>query len=290
MQYIERTTLTQTWLSRGQWALALAFLLAACGGNNSGNSSNDRGADEGGASGAGDGAGGSAGEAGGKAGSDGGNGGSVTGGAGGRGGSGTGTGGAGTGGAGTGGAGTGGAATGGTGTGGTAGMGGTSATGPQPSAAAMFFKTSCAECHGDAGEGTKLGPELQHPVRDFATWVIRTGRQHPVYPKPMKAVSEAVLNADLLGGIFAMLDAVPKPKDGKGLYLDYCGNCHGADGKGTLVKHPLGMKSATDFINNVRKGHHQGEFVKRTSYMPKWSAAQLSDAEIRLMQTYVAGL
>lgn len=40
-------------------------------------------------------------------------------------------------------------------------------------------------------------------------------------------------------------------------------------------------------IQNVRNGHHAGEFDRRTGFMPKWSADELSDAEINLIYDYV---
>src|SRR5687767_1034130 len=48
-----------------------------------------------------------------------------------------------------------------------------------------FFQKECATCHGPQGEGSVKGPDLQHPVRDFYTWVVRNGRMHPNFPEPM---------------------------------------------------------------------------------------------------------
>jgi mono/diheme cytochrome c family protein len=69
-----------------------------------------------------------------------------------------------------------------------------------------------------------------------------------------------------------------------------CANCHGANAKGGVVAHDISTKSASDFVSNVRAGHHPGEFDNRKEFMPKWTGAQLSDAEIRLIFGYVDGL
>lgn len=81
-----------------------------------------------------------------------------------------------------------------------------------------------------------------------------------------------------------------KPTTGMGLYKDFCMACHDPDARGTTVGQTIRGKTAEVLIQNVRGGHHAGEFSNRTSYMPKWSSAQLTDAEIRLIHTYVSTL
>ena len=148
----------------------------------------------------------------------------------------------------------------------------------------------CVLCHGANGEGTDKGPEIQHPVVDFATWVVRNGRVHPMYKEPMiKFPEELVSNAQLMG-IWTFLQNQPKPTTGMGLYKDYCESCHGADAKGGVTMRPIDTLTVNAFIMDTRAGHHPGEFANRREYMPKWTAAELSDAEIRSIFMYVQGL
>jgi mono/diheme cytochrome c family protein len=149
----------------------------------------------------------------------------------------------------------------------------------------------CVPCHGPEGAGVpEMGPEIQHPVIDFSTWVVRNGRMHPAFKLPMLKYGPDVLPDAQLQGIFAFLASRPKPTTGAGLYKDYCENCHGADGKGGVTMRDISAAPVADFISDSRAGHHPGEFSNRREYMPKWTAAELSDAELRLIFMHVDGL
>src|SRR5688572_24130220 len=83
----------------------------------------------------------------------------------------------------------------------------------------------CSVCHGPEGAGlADKGPEIQHPVIDFSTWVVRNGRTHPGYKEPMPKATADMLPDAQLQGIFAHLAKPPKPTTGEGLYKDYCLN------------------------------------------------------------------
>jgi mono/diheme cytochrome c family protein len=149
----------------------------------------------------------------------------------------------------------------------------------------------CAPCHGNEGAGVSgHGPDIQHPVVDFSTWVIRNGRTHPNFPEPMAKFTTDMLPDAQLQGILSYLAARPKPTTGAGLFIDFCANCHGADAKGGVTMRPIDTEPMSAFLMNVRNGHHAGEFSARRDFMPKWTAAQLSDADVRLIATHVGGL
>jgi mono/diheme cytochrome c family protein len=135
-----------------------------------------------------------------------------------------------------------------------------------------------------------MGPEIQHPVVDFSTWVVRNGRVHPDYKLPMLKYTPDMVSDMQLQGIFSFLAARPKPTTGAGLYKDYCENCHGADAKGGVTMRNISAEPVAAFIADSRSGKHPGEFSNRREYMPKWTATELSDAEIRLIFMYVDGL
>jgi mono/diheme cytochrome c family protein len=82
----------------------------------------------------------------------------------------------------------------------------------------------------------------------------------------------------------------PKPTTGAALFKDFCANCHGADGKGGVTMRNITSapaNTAAMYLSNVRGGHHPGEFGNRREFMPKWTAAQLTDAEVRLIFNFV---
>ncbi|HEY0709080.1 MAG TPA: c-type cytochrome [Polyangia bacterium] len=145
----------------------------------------------------------------------------------------------------------------------------------------------CSVCHGADGSGTMKGPDIQHPVVDFGTWMVRNGRMHPSYMDPMPMYLPAVISDVQLQAIFAYLAAPPKATTGQALYKDFCANCHGADARGGPTMRNISTQTAAVFIMHVRSGHHPGEFSNRREYMPKWTATELTDAEIRLISTYV---
>jgi len=180
--------------------------------------------------------------------------------AGGRGG-GSGAGGAGRGGAG--GAGRGGNAGGGAGRGGAgggAGRGGNAGTSSGGSAGQTAFAV-CMPCHGSDGTGVAgKGPDIQHPVVDYSTWVIRNGRMHPDYPEAMPKFTTDLLSDANLQSIFTFLAAFPKPTTGAGLFHDYCANCHGADALGGVTMRPIATEPMTMFTTMVRSGHSPGMF------------------------------
>jgi mono/diheme cytochrome c family protein len=134
-----------------------------------------------------------------------------------------------------------------------------------------------------------LAPELQHPVADFATWVLRKGRDTGQYPQPMVARSEAEISDQQLEEIWSWLSSFENPTSGQGLYEDFCANCHGADARGGRVGIPIFEEESDDIQKQVREGE-DGSFAEIDSYMPARTAAELSNAELTLIAEYVAGL
>ncbi len=175
------------------------------------------------------------------------------------------------------------------GSGGAAQSSGGAITDPQ-----QFYAVNCALCHGPRGEGVaSLGPEVQHPVRDFSTWVVRNGRQgHPSFPaSKMAAFTPAALPDAVLNGIWDWLStpALAKPTTGQALFHDYCSNCHATGVGGTAGHNAKGEPLAT-VLQMVRGGHSLTQFSSRTGYMSKWTASELTDAEVGLIVSYLDAL
>jgi mono/diheme cytochrome c family protein len=141
----------------------------------------------------------------------------------------------------------------------------------------------CITCHANAGQGvTLLAPEIRHAPLAYFNYVTRTGRVGSAM-EPFTA--EKLSDADM-AAIHTWLSGLPKPASGEQLYLDFCGNCHGADGTGSVVPVAArgGMKSAT--LQLVRMGHGTDPSL-RQGYMPPASPAELSDAELGLIADYL---
>lgn len=151
------------------------------------------------------------------------------------------------------------------------------------------YTTTCAPCHGPQGEGTALGYELQHPVEDYATWVVRNGRPAGGELAGVMAAYDADAFSDAdLEATWAWLQAMPRAEDGEGLYLDFCGNCHGADGNGGAVREGA-RSTAQSIMRHVRGGEGGSNFSARERYMPAFSADALSDAELALIIDFLGG-
>jgi mono/diheme cytochrome c family protein len=149
----------------------------------------------------------------------------------------------------------------------------------------------CGYCHGPNGEGSNLAPEIQHPVEDYATWVIRNGRMgHPDYENDMPAYGPDVLSDELLQQIFAFLQDFPEPTTAEGLFLDHCANCHGADGKGGVTMRDITREGVQQVISKVRMGSHDGDFGNRREYMHPYTTGQLSDEQVQMLADYVQTL
>lgn len=153
------------------------------------------------------------------------------------------------------------------------------------------FTANCAGCHGATGEGTASAPQIRSPHEGYATWVVRNGRNTLGYPAPMPSFSEAQLGGNDLDEIFTFLQSQPMPTDGQGLYLRFCGNCHGPTGSGGVV----GESAADDaedrgeFFEVVRGGKGGSSYGARRDYMPGRGAGELSDAEVEKIRLFLVG-
>ncbi len=179
----------------------------------------------------------------------------------------------------------------GTGGAGTAGSGGGSLESPE----ALRYRISCLPCHGQLGSGIStpelLGPEIQHPIADYARWVVRNGLPGVGYKEPMEPWTTIALPDADLELVLGFLNKLPKPLTGQQLYGDYCGNCHGADGKGGVTLVDVTTPTAlANFTTVVRAGAALGQYNLRSDYMPAFDPTVLTDAEVQLVSDYVSGV
>jgi mono/diheme cytochrome c family protein len=169
---------------------------------------------------------------------------------------------------------------------GSGGSAGSVATAPEDQ---MLYNLNCGLCHGEQGKGGVLAPEIQHPVREYATWVVRNGRAQTAYPKPMDKVGPDKLSDAQLTLIFDYLSQPPQPTTGKALFQDYCANCHGADARGGPTQRDI-TGEVGKVQELVRNGKSIGQYQMRHDSMPKFPSSLLSDAEVLLIRDYVDSL
>jgi mono/diheme cytochrome c family protein len=168
-----------------------------------------------------------------------------------------------------------------------AGQGGSAGSGAVPTDGKGLYDFNCKSCHGEQGVGGPLASEVVHPVREYATWVVRNGRPLIApWPKAMEKVGTDKLSDAQLNLIWDYLDQPAKPTTGPALYGDYCANCHGADGKGGPTTRPLAGEGK-NVLKLVREGHNIGQYAMRHDSMPKFSTTQITEAELNLILAHV---
>jgi mono/diheme cytochrome c family protein len=148
------------------------------------------------------------------------------------------------------------------------------------------FANQCASCHGPEGKGTTTGPQIQFTSPAYGKWVTRNGRNGIDYPGAMTAYGTDRVTDVQLNEIIDFLHAQTRPTTGPELYKTLCANCHGTGNEGGPASESLaGRLDSTDDIRNGKGGTNYGS---RLVYMPSWSAAELSDAEVDLLNTYIS--
>ncbi len=145
------------------------------------------------------------------------------------------------------------------------------------------YEVRCAGCHGEEGEGTDRAPQLRFRADEYATWVVRNGRESTKFPNDMPAfedVSDAQLDEML-----AWLGSFPNPTTAQDLYARYCGNCHGPDGRGG--GEPAVGEEYSKTREQIREGEGDGLYGDRAQFMPGWGTDSLSDQEVELLARYL---
>ncbi|MGV3622600.1 MAG: c-type cytochrome [Archangium sp.] len=161
---------------------------------------------------------------------------------------------------------------------------------PQEETGELLYKQRCASCHGATGEGSELAYQIRSPVRAYATWVVRNGRNERTFSAGMEPISTASLSDVQLNKVFDYLHAVDMPADGQGLYRRFCGNCHGLHGEGGRSDEDIIEKALEDpeeIDEAIREGHGRNKFDDAEEYMPAWRNNELTPVQVQAITEYL---
>ncbi|GEM_PF-2168898 len=154
----------------------------------------------------------------------------------------------------------------------------------------QVYERLCVGCHGDSGKGTARGMQLRYEDYPYSDYWTRRGRTKTAgFTSDMPAYPEAMISATQLRELFDYVDANPHPTSGSALYLQYCGNCHGANAAGGSSKRSI-RGSDDNFTEVIRNGKEGTAYRRRTSYMTGWSSAILTSSDIQKIMSYTRQL
>jgi len=182
-----------------------------------------------------------------------------------------------------------------------------------PAKGQQIFSTVCVACHNSDGNSSiSVNPKLagQHPeyllkqMRNFKG----EGGKPPERLNPIMNGMIAAYSDDQMRDIAAYLaeqklkPEVSKNRDtieyGRKLYragdqakgLPACAACHGPTGSGMPAQYPRIAGQFTDYTESQLKNFRAGERTNDSNKMMRMIALKMTDAEIKAVADYVAGL
>lgn len=192
------------------------------------------------------------------------------------------------------------------------------AAGPLPKADAakgqMIATQVCAACHGaDGNSVAPANPKLAGQIPEYL--VKQLGNFKPAAAgkpaersNPIMAGFAATLSPDDMRNVSAYYSAQPlKPEKarntdtielGQKIYragiadkgVAACAGCHGATGQGVPAQYPAIAGQFAEYIDAQLKAFRVGERANDPNKMMRMTAAKMSDAEIKAVANYIAGL
>jgi cytochrome c553 len=172
----------------------------------------------------------------------------------------------------------------------------------------------CAACHGEDGNSVApVNPKLAGQIPDYlakqlANFKPAAAGKPAERPSAVMGGFAATLSPDDMRNIAAYYAAQPlKPerarnKDsielGQKIYragiaekgVAACGACHGPKGEGVPAQFPALAGQFADYIDAQLKAFRSGERANDPSRMMRMTAAKMTDAEIKAVADYIAGL
>ena len=182
-----------------------------------------------------------------------------------------------------------------------------------PAKGQQIFSTVCVACHNSDGNSSiSVNPKLagQHPeylLKQMKNFKGEGGKQ-PERANPIMNGMIAAYTEDQMRDIAAYLSEqklkpeVSKNRDtieyGRKLYragdqakgLPACAACHGPTGAGMPAQYPRIAGQFTDYTESQLKNFRAGERANDSNKMMRMVALKMTDAEIKAVADYVAGL
>lgn len=173
------------------------------------------------------------------------------------------------------------------------------------SAGSSVFKTWCAQCHGSGAAGAKGYPNLQDDawlwggtIEDIH-YSIKHGIRNEEDPdarySQMPAFGE-ILEAEQIDQVVNYVMSMSpsyEPRDasmvaaGEQVYLDNCAVCHGEGGEGDIYQGAPNLSDAIWLYGGDYDTLMHTVTYSRFGVMPPMGGAELNEAEIRAVATYV---
>ena len=178
-------------------------------------------------------------------------------------------------------------------------------------AGAAVFRTWCAQCHGSGAAGAKGYPNLLDDdwlwggtIEDIHYTVTAGIRNEDTDEEWLRqSAMPAFGRDDLLSGEeidqvvnFVMTLSGEEPRDaslveaGAEVYDINCASCHAEDGTGDRMQGAPNLTDAIWLYGGDYETLHETVYNARYGVMPAMGGADLSEAEIRAVATYVHGL
>ncbi|HKL55172.1 MAG: cytochrome-c oxidase, cbb3-type subunit III [Roseovarius sp.] len=173
------------------------------------------------------------------------------------------------------------------------------------SAGEAVFKTWCAQCHGSGAAGAKGYPNLQDDAwlwggtMEDIHYSIAHGIRNEDDPdarySEMPAFGDILEEPQIEQVVNYVMSMSPayEPQDaslvsaGEEVYLDNCAACHGDDGKGDIFQGAPNLTDAIWLYGGDYETVKETVMNSRFGVMPPMGGAQLTEAKIRAVTTYV---
>ena len=172
----------------------------------------------------------------------------------------------------------------------------------------------CAACHGADGNSTApVNPKLAGQIPEYLAKQLmnfRPGKDNKPAERPnniMTALAANLAPEDVpsIAAYYAGQKLVPeKARDKKTIELGQkifragiaekgvpaCAGCHGPAGTGVPAQYPLLGGQYSEYIEAQLKAFRSSERANDPNRMMRMTASRLSDAEIKAVSDYIAGL
>lgn len=172
----------------------------------------------------------------------------------------------------------------------------------------------CAACHG--ADGNSIGPanpKLAGQIPEYLAKQLanfRPGKDNKPAERPNNVMAgfAATLSADDMRNVaafYAGQKLIPEKAQDKNTVelgqrifraglaeknVPACASCHGPTGTGIPAQYPLLGGQFAEYIEAQLRAFRSGERANDPNRMMRTTAARLSDAEIRAVANYIAGL